>query len=236
MRRTPSAPFALAALLTVLATVLAALPAFASGLGLVRGHVTSAVTHEPLAGVRVVVQGTRLGALSDERGAFTIADVPPGACNLELSLLGWRRRVIPELDVTVGRPVAIDVALEEEALSGDSIVVTASPFRRSAETPLSLQTIGANEIERFPGRQPRRLTRDPEPARRGERRELPQRRAHPRRRAERESLLRGRRRGAGHQPLRDAGFLGRTGRHDRRELRAGRGPLHQRVSPRAATR
>lgn len=151
MRRTTPAPFALAAVLAILVATLLAVPAFAGGLGLVRGHVTSAVTHEPLAGVRVVVQGTRLGALSDERGAFTIADVPPGACNLELSLLGYRRRVIPEVDVTVGRPVAIDVALEEEALSGDSIVVTASPFRRSAETPLSMQTIGANEIERFPG-------------------------------------------------------------------------------------
>jgi hypothetical protein len=119
--------------------------------GLVRGNITSAATNQPLASVRVQIQGTRLGALTDERGNFTIADVAPGPCNLEVSLLGYRRRVLYEIDVTAGRPVSLDIALEEEVVGSDSVSVTASPFRRPAESPVSLQNIGANEIERFPG-------------------------------------------------------------------------------------
>ena len=53
--------------------------------------------------------------------------------------------------VTPGRPVSLEVSLEEEVVAGDSVTVTASPFRRPAESPVSVQNIGAAEIERFPG-------------------------------------------------------------------------------------
>lgn len=119
--------------------------------GLVGGRVTDAATNRALAYVRVQVQGTRLDALTDERGDFAIGDVPPGLYNLEFSLLGYRRQVIYEIDVTAGRPTSLEVALEEEIVRSDSIVVTAAPFRRSLESPVSRQSIGANEIERFPG-------------------------------------------------------------------------------------
>lgn len=137
----------------LLTSILIALTTAASAhaTGLVRGHVTSAVDNQPLAGVRVQVQGARLGALTDVRGDFEIADVPPGPCNLEVSLLGYRRQVLYEIDITVGRPVSLDIVLEEEVVPGDSIAVTASPFRRSVESPVSVQSIGASEIERFPG-------------------------------------------------------------------------------------
>jgi hypothetical protein len=136
--------------ITVLIIMLAS-AVTARAAGLVRGHVTSAANNQPLAYVRVQVQGTRLGALTDERGEFAITGVPPGPCNLELSLLGFRRQVLYEIDVTVARPLSLDIALEEQIVDVDSITATTSPFRRSVETPVSLQTIGANEIERFPG-------------------------------------------------------------------------------------
>jgi hypothetical protein len=129
----------------------AALPPLAFAAGVIRGHVTSAVTNQPLPSVRVQVQGARLGALTDERGRFVIENVPAGPANLEFALLGYRRQVLFEVEVTLGRPVSLDVALEEEVVSGDSVTVTASPFRRPVESPVSVQSIGASEIERFPG-------------------------------------------------------------------------------------
>ncbi|MFN8589464.1 MAG: carboxypeptidase-like regulatory domain-containing protein [Candidatus Eisenbacteria bacterium] len=119
--------------------------------GLVRGRVVSASGREPLAAVRVQVQGARLGALTGADGRFVIADVPAGVVNLEFSLLGWKRFVLFEQAVTPGRPLALEVELEEEIVAGDSVVVTASPFRRPAESPVSVQNVGAAEIERFPG-------------------------------------------------------------------------------------
>ena len=137
--------------LFVALVLLAALPPLAFAAGVIRGQVTSAVTNQPLPSVRVQVQGARLGALTDERGRFVIENVPAGPANLEFALLGYRRQVLFEVEVTLGRPVSLDVSLEEEVVSGDSVTVTASPFRRPVESPVSVQSIGASEIERFPG-------------------------------------------------------------------------------------
>ncbi|MBI5168664.1 MAG: TonB-dependent receptor [Candidatus Eisenbacteria bacterium] len=137
-------------LLLVLALSCLATPrAFAAGI--VRGQVLAAETNQPLAAVRVQLQGARLGALTDERGRFTVTGVPAGVYNVEFSLLGRRREVRFEIAVTPGRPVSLEVALEEEVVAGDSVTVVASPFRRPAESPVSVQNIGAAEIERFPG-------------------------------------------------------------------------------------
>ncbi|MBK7367794.1 MAG: TonB-dependent receptor [Candidatus Eisenbacteria bacterium] len=123
--------------------------AFAAGV--LRGLVLSAENNQPLAAVRVQLQGARLGALTDANGRFVITDVPAGVYNVEFSVLGRKRETRFEVAVTPGRPVSLEVSLEEEVVAGDSVTVTASPFRRPAESPVSVQNIGAAEIERFPG-------------------------------------------------------------------------------------
>ncbi len=47
--------------------------------GKVSGRVTDARTEEALAGVSVAVVGTRLGAVTDANGEYTILGFPPGA-------------------------------------------------------------------------------------------------------------------------------------------------------------
>ncbi|HXQ28822.1 MAG TPA: TonB-dependent receptor [Gemmatimonadales bacterium] len=50
----------------------------AAATGRVKGTVLAEGSGEPLAGVRVAVQGTSLAAVTDARGGFVITDVPPG--------------------------------------------------------------------------------------------------------------------------------------------------------------
>ena len=59
--------------------------------------------------------------------------------------------VLFELEVTPVKPLEVEIVLEEEVISTDSVTVTASPFVRRAESPNSLRTISASEIIRFPG-------------------------------------------------------------------------------------
>ena len=49
------------------------------------------------------------------------------------------------------RTAFLDIELEETAVELDGVVVKASPFRRSEESPVSLQRIGIAEIEKNPG-------------------------------------------------------------------------------------
>src|SRR5690606_25499736 len=56
--------------------------------GVVTGVVVSAERREPLADVRVVIEGTDLGALTDVRGRYRIAGVPAGSRVVVASAMG----------------------------------------------------------------------------------------------------------------------------------------------------
>lgn len=134
--------------LMVLALLLVGVVAHAAE---VRGRVLATLGRAPLAGVNVVVQGTGKGALTDEQGRFVITEVPPGLVNVQASLLGYRRAVQYEIELSPARVAELEFLLDEEIVKTDSVSVTASPFVRRAASPVSVRTIGAAEVERFPG-------------------------------------------------------------------------------------
>ena len=118
---------------------------------LVRGRVVAAADRSPLPGASVSLEGAGKGALTDAEGRFAVLDVPPGVFNVRVELLGYARQVQYEVEVGPARPTELEFVLEVEVVGTDSISVTASPFTRRAASPVSLRTIGAAEIARFPG-------------------------------------------------------------------------------------
>lgn len=135
----------------VLACVAALLAPVVVSAAEVRGRVLAAVGREPLMGANVTLQGAGLGALTDEQGRFVLRDVPPGVYNVQAAMLGRRRMVLYEIEVSPARPTELEFLLEEEVVATDSVTVTASPFVRRAASPVSVRTIGAAEVARFPG-------------------------------------------------------------------------------------
>ncbi len=119
--------------------------------GTIRGRVTNARSGEPVAFANVRLQGTAIGALTDGQGRFQLAAVPDALYNIDVSMLGFRRVVLYEIEISGARPVSLEIALEEEALRADSITVTASPFPSTPESPNSVRSLNASEIERLPG-------------------------------------------------------------------------------------
>lgn len=119
--------------------------------GLVRGRVIRTGTNEPVPYATVRVLGTPAGAVTSEQGLFEIRDVPDGLWDVQVSQIGYRPAIQSEVEVSAAQPVALEIAIEEQPLRGDTLTVTASSFRRPPESPVSLRSLGAAEIERFPG-------------------------------------------------------------------------------------
>ena len=103
---------------TILLAFLATGVVSAQAQEIARGRVLSASNGSPLPGVRVTVAGTRLSALTDDRGAYSI-ELPPGARTLVFRLIGYRT-----LEAAIDGRAAIDVSLEPAALTLDEVVVT----------------------------------------------------------------------------------------------------------------
>ena len=62
---------------------------FAGETGKVMGTVTDKANGNLLSGVNVVLEGTSLGAATDEAGDFYILNIPPGLYNVKLSYIGY---------------------------------------------------------------------------------------------------------------------------------------------------
>ena len=101
--------------------------------GIVRGRVTDVATGQPLPGVTVSVDGTRLGALTTEAGEYILPAVPAGSRTLRARRIGYTAAA-QTVTVAAGATETSDFALRAAAVALEQVVVTgsAAPTTRRA--------------------------------------------------------------------------------------------------------
>lgn len=139
-----------------LATAMAAvLLLSAPGLGQETGQIAGTVTDadgQPLVNAEVTVIGTRLGALTDASGSFSLANVPEGAQQLRVSHVGYRADVSEQVQVRAGQTSRVEVALEVAPRQMDDLVVSATRgVERLTDAPATITKVGEDEIDRSVG-------------------------------------------------------------------------------------
>ncbi|MDZ7331338.1 MAG: TonB-dependent receptor [candidate division KSB1 bacterium] len=93
--------------------------------GVIKGRVVDSATGDPLPGTNVWIKGTNVGAASDLKGYYTIANVPPGEYTLRVSYIGYETQELPVM-VKAGETVVKDISLVYgQVLRGETVVVTA---------------------------------------------------------------------------------------------------------------
>lgn len=118
----------------------------------IKGRVADALNNEPLSFASVKLQGTELGAYTDSAGFYSISNLKPGAYNVECSTLGYITKVEFEVEVRNSAPKQVDFLLEKAKKAlGEVRVTAADKFKTMEESPLSVRSIGVNEIQRNPG-------------------------------------------------------------------------------------
>lgn len=119
--------------------------------GTIQGRVYDEINNEPLPFANVVVEGTTIGVTTDLDGKYVL-EVEPGLYNISASFVGYKNRTEYEVQVTLSRPTVIDFALSENSQTLQEVVVSAQDrFERKEESPVSVSTLGINEIQRNPG-------------------------------------------------------------------------------------
>lgn len=117
----------------------------------IKGKITDASNNEPVSFANIVVVGTQTGSTSDIDGNFIITGLQPGFIKLQVSFIGYKTKISPDILLSNTNVPFIEIDLEasEEVLS--EIVITVDPFEKKQEAPLSMQSIRAKEIESNPG-------------------------------------------------------------------------------------
>lgn len=119
--------------------------------GVIQGKVLNGINNEPLPFATVAIQGTTVGATTDIDGLFKLDKLAPGTYTIETSLVGFKKKTIFEVNVNNAKPVYLEIAMEEASTDLKEVEITTSPFNKTEESPVSLRTIGAAEIQRLPG-------------------------------------------------------------------------------------
>jgi len=104
----------------------------ASKPGLLRGRVVDFETAQPLPGATVQLDGTSLGAVSDEKGYFQL-QAPPGSYTMVASFIGYQRSVQPGVLIDEGKTAVYDIKMQTGG-SLKEVVIDGSRQRISAVT------------------------------------------------------------------------------------------------------
>ncbi|WP_271405939.1 TonB-dependent receptor [Tenacibaculum soleae] len=119
--------------------------------GVIIGKVIDEKTREAIPFVNVLVYGTSIGIASDENGAFKITNIPLGYNKLQISFIGYETLISDEYLVTKDKAPFINIELKENSTNLKEVEIKASLYKKSLESPLSLQSLGVAEIEKNPG-------------------------------------------------------------------------------------
>ncbi len=119
--------------------------------GTLSGNITDSKTGEPLIGATVRLDGTDIGAATDFEGNYTIKDIPTKTYNLTASYIGYQDQTKYNVVIRSEGNYDINFQLDENISELTEVVVTANPFEKLEETPLSIQKLSQEEVAAYPG-------------------------------------------------------------------------------------
>lgn len=122
----------------------------------VRGTVTDIQTLTPLPGANVILIGSDpiIGVSADENGRFRLENIPVGRIGIQVSFIGYKEVILSSLDLQAGKELVLNIEMEELAIMGDEVVITANsekdkPINEMAT--VSARSFTVEETERYAG-------------------------------------------------------------------------------------
>lgn len=122
----------------------------------VKGRILDDQAHYPLIGASIFLVGSDpiVGQITDVEGYFKLENIPLGRQTLGVQYLGYKSITLPNILVTAGKEVIVNVKLEESVEKLSEIVITGEadkdlPINDMAK--VSARTFSMEETTRFSG-------------------------------------------------------------------------------------
>lgn len=122
----------------------------------IRGTVTDKQSQFQIPGVKVSIKSSDpfLGAVTNYGGIYEIKNVPIGRIIIEVSSLGYETVTIPNVELTSGKELVINVGLEESIEQLETVTVTSKTNKDATLNKMatvSSRTISTKEAGKFAG-------------------------------------------------------------------------------------
>lgn len=119
----------------------------------IRGIVADKLSQTPLTGVSIQITALNKGTYTDSLGRYTILNIPPDRYQIDVSYVGYKNITIPNVVVTSGKEVILDIAMEETFDQLSEIVIKASNKGGTINklASVSARTFSMEEVNRYAG-------------------------------------------------------------------------------------
>ncbi len=121
----------------------------------IRGTVLDKQSQSQIPGANIILLGTNplKGTTSDAEGRFKITEVNVGRYDIKITFMGYKEIVIPNVVVTAGKEVVMDLGMEENISSLNEVVVAGSKKNETQNELVSVsgRSFSMEEVNRYAG-------------------------------------------------------------------------------------
>ena len=122
----------------------------------IKGTVLDKQSEIPLIGatVQLLEAEVERGTTTDLDGNFALEQVPLGRQKILVSYLGYESAVIPNIELTAGKEMILEILLEESIENLQEVVVKAEVVKDKAQNELatiSARTFSIDDVNRYAG-------------------------------------------------------------------------------------
>jgi hypothetical protein len=117
------------------------------------GKLTGSILDEqenPIVAATIVLEGTRLGAFSDDQGNYTILNIPAGTYELTISRLGFEAMRVQNVIVSADQTTTLPITMRESTITTEEVIVTAVRPPVDLKQTSTSATLTSEDIESLP--------------------------------------------------------------------------------------
>ncbi|MBI2417648.1 MAG: TonB-dependent receptor [Ignavibacteriales bacterium] len=120
--------------------------------GVVEGVVIDRLTMQPLQGANIIIQGTSLGASTNEQGQYCIKDIPPGVYLVKVTMIGYEKIIKTDVRILVNRVTTVNCELKSMTVElSKGAEIFGGYFAKDPEKTVSTMKLSPEEIKSSPG-------------------------------------------------------------------------------------
>jgi outer membrane receptor protein involved in Fe transport len=131
-----------------LLTVVLAGPLLGENAGKISGIIKDRTTGEPLVGVTVMIEGTKLGGITDIAGDYYILNIPPGRYRVSASIVGFGRVTQTDVQVKIDQTTQLNFQLTEQAVETEEVVIVADRPKVELDLTASKESMSRDDISK----------------------------------------------------------------------------------------
>ena len=121
----------------------------------IRGTVIDKFSQSPIIGasVQLINNAINKGTQTDANGQYVLSGLTPSRYEIKISFVGYKEVLIPNIVVTSGKEVILDITMEEDLRLLNEVVVKASNKANTVNklASISARTFSMEEVNRYAG-------------------------------------------------------------------------------------